>query len=232
MKPLSTSSAENEQVLRTSSSLSARPRVDAFLARVNPVHGRLIFAIDATQSRQPTWDMACQLQGEMFQEVAKIGGLDVQLVYFRGWGECVASRWMSDAKSLTGAMSDVTCRSGVTQIGKVLNHAGKEHQRNKVDALILISDACEETPADLYARASELGVPTFMFQEGDDDRTTGVYAEIAKLTAGAHCRFDSGAGQRLAELLKAVAVFAAGGLEALANQQTESARLLLTQIKQ
>jgi hypothetical protein len=114
----------------------------------------------------------------------------------------------------------------------VLNHARKEDQQHKVDALVLISDACEEIPVDLYAAARELGVPTFMFQEGDDDRTTGIYVELARLTGGAHCRFESGAGQRLAELLKAVAVFATGGLKALASQQTEAARLLLTQIKQ
>jgi hypothetical protein len=212
--------------------IQARPHIEAFLARVNPTRGRLIFAIDATASRQPTWDMASQLQSQMFETAAAIGGLDVQLVYFRGLGECVASRWMSDTKSLTSAMSDVTCRSGMTQIGKVLNHARKEHQQNKVDALILISDDCEEIPATLYGGARELGVPAFLFQEGDDDRTTGIYVEIARLTGGAHCRFDSGAGQRLAELLKAVAVYATGGLKALANQQTAVARLLLTQIKQ
>jgi hypothetical protein len=211
--------------------IQARPRVEAFLARVNPVRARLIFAVDATQSRQPTWDMACQQQGEMFQEVAKIGGLDVQLVYFRGWNECVASRWLTDAKSLAGIMSTVTCRGGPTQIGRVLNHVRKEHQQKKVDALVLISDACEEIPADLYAQARELGVPAFMFLESGTDHTAGIFAEIANVTGGATAKFDEGAAQRLADLLKAVAAFAAGGVKGLASQQTEAARLLLTQIK-
>jgi hypothetical protein len=158
-------------------------------------------------------------------------GLDVQLVYFRGWNECVASRWLTDAKSLAGIMSTVTCRGGPTQIGRVLDHARKEHQRKKVDALVLISDACEEIPADLYAAARELGVPAFLFQEGDDDQTAGVYAEIANITGGATAKFDAGAAARLADLLKAVAAFAAGGVKALASQQTEAARLLLTQVK-
>jgi hypothetical protein len=186
-------------VTTASSSGPTRPRVEAFLARVNPVRGRLIFALDATASRQPTWDTAAQRQAEMFETVANIGGLDVQLVYYRGWRECVASRWLSDAKSLTGIMSDVMCSAGHTQIGRVLNHARKEHQQKKVDALILISDACEETPADLYAEARELGVPAFMFQEGDNDQIAGIYAEIANLTGGASCRFDAGAAQRLAD---------------------------------
>src|SRR5947208_2185557 len=49
--------------------------------------GRLIFALDATTSRQPTWDQACRIQGEMFEATAALGGLDLQLVYFRGFNE-------------------------------------------------------------------------------------------------------------------------------------------------
>jgi hypothetical protein len=167
----------------------------------------------------------------MFETVAAFGGLDVQLVYYRGWRECVASRWLPDAKSLTGAMSKVMCAAGHTQIGRVLNHVHKEHRQKKVDALILISDACEEIPADLYAQARELGVPAFMFQEGNNDHIAGIYAEIADITGGATAKFDARAAQRLADLLKAVAAFATGGLQALATQKTDAATLLLTQIK-
>jgi hypothetical protein len=114
----------------------------------------------------------------------------------------------------------------------VLNHARKENAKQKVNALVLISDACEEGPAELYATARELGdVPVFMFQEGGDEHIAGIYAEIARLTGGAHCHFDSGSAQRLADLLKAVAAFAAGGVKALSAQKSEAARLLLTQIK-
>jgi hypothetical protein len=56
--------------------------------------GRLIFALDATMSRQETWDMACSMQGDMFRTVASIGGLNVQLVYYRGLDECRASHWV------------------------------------------------------------------------------------------------------------------------------------------
>ena len=128
-------------------------------------------------------------------------------------------------------MSRVTCAAGHTQIHKVLAHARKEHTREKINALILVSDACEEVPADLYAEAHELGVLCFLFQEGNDERIAEIYAEIARITGGAHCKFDAGAAQRLADLLKAVAAFAAGGIRALADQKSEAARLLLTQIK-
>src|SRR5687767_8071275 len=74
-----------------------------FLARVSTIapmsssgRGRLIFAMDATMSRQPTWDLALGLQADLFRAVKEVGGLDVQLVYFRGFGETRASKWVSD----------------------------------------------------------------------------------------------------------------------------------------
>jgi hypothetical protein len=206
--------------------------VEAFFSRINPVRGRLIFALDATASRQPTWDTAAQLQARMFETVTAIGGLDIQLVYFRGFTECVASKWMSDAKSRAAVMSRIRCASGPTQIARVLRHARRENQRNKINALIVIGDAYEEIPADLYSAARELGdVPVFMFQEGTDDRVASVYSEIANITGGASDRFDVGAARRLADLLRAVAAFATGGVKALAAQQTEAATLLLTQLR-
>jgi hypothetical protein len=211
---------------------TTRVHLEKFFSRVNPLRGRLIFALDATASRQPTWDTASHLQAQMFETVTAIGGLDIQLVYYRGYAECVASRWLSDPKVLAGIMSRVTCALGHTQIRKVLAHARKENTREKIHAVIVISDACEETAHDLYAEARELaGVPVFMFQEGGDEHVSKIYAEIARITGGAHCKFDAGAAQRLADLLKAVAAFAAGGVKALAGQNTEAARLLLTQIK-
>jgi hypothetical protein len=209
-----------------------RTHLEQFFSRIDPVRGRLIFALDATASRQPTWDTAAQLTTQMFGTVAAIGGLDVQLVFYRGHDQCTASRWQSDARALAAAMQVVTCMAGHTQIRRVLTHTQKENARQKIAALVLISDACEERPADLYNAARELAnVPAFMFQEGDDEHVAGIYAEVARLSGGAHCRFDSGSAQRLADLLKAVAIFAAGGLQALSAQKSEAARLLLAQIK-
>src|SRR3982074_3149100 len=83
---------------RAPAAASARSEIDAFLAQVKGLapstqpgkRGRLIFALDATMSRQPMWDTACRLQADMFREAAAIGGLDVQLVYYRGLSECGA----------------------------------------------------------------------------------------------------------------------------------------------
>ena len=200
--------------------------------------GRLVFAMDATMSRQPTWDMALALQAEMFTVVKDVGGLDVQLVYFRGADECRASKWVSNPDALARLMSGVECHGGYTQIRKVLTHTVKEAGTRKVNALVLVGDAMEENIDDLCGRAGELaliGCPVFLFQEGNDATVSRTFKEIARLTKGAHCRFDAGSAAQLKALLTAVAVYAAGGQKALLALSQSSngagARLLLSQIK-
>ena len=205
---------------------SARRDVDAFLetvaatpaVRARGSRGRLIFALDATASRGPTWDQACHIQAEMFQEAEALGGLDIQLVFYRGFGECKASRFMSDASSLRASMTSVTCLGGRTQIGKVLGHVARTARRDKVDALVFVGDAFEEELDPVCAVAGELGmlgVPAFMFHEGHDSTSRKAFEEIARLAGGACCGFDTGSAQQLRELLRAVAVYAVGGRSAL-----------------
>jgi len=222
-----------------------RAEIDAFLQKVKAIgpataaqgpRGRLIFALDATMSRQPTWDVACTLQADMFREAASAGGLDIQLVYFRGLAECRASGWVAGSDKLAALMSRIDCRGGQTQIGKVLSHARAEHARKKVQALVFVGDAMEEPIDALCAAAGELGllgVPVFMFQEGHDAVAENAYREIARLSHGAWCRFDAGAAHELRELLRAVAAYAAGGRRALTalSAKSSSAQALLAQLK-
>jgi hypothetical protein len=206
---------------------ASRAEIDAFLAKVRSFEraapsgrGRLIFALDATMSRQPTWDTACRLQADMFLEAQAIGGLDVQLVYFRGGDECRASRWVSEPKALASLMEKIDCRGGFTQLGRVLVHARNEAGKGKVQALVYVGDAMEEEIDDLCATAGELGlrgIPAFMFQEGDGPIAESAFREIARLSRGAYCRFDAGAAHELRELLRAVAAYAAGGMQALSD---------------
>ena len=72
----------------------------------------------------------------------------------------------------------------------------------KVQALVFVGDAMEEKLDDLCDAAGELGVPAFLFQEGDDPIAEQAFREIARLTRGAYCRFDPGAAHQLAELLR------------------------------
>lgn len=193
-------------------------RMKALAPATTVGRGRLVFAMDATMSRQPTWDMALALQAEMFDVVREIGGLDVQLVFFRGAGECRASRWVADPAALARLMTTVQCRGGFTQIRKVLSHVRGETEKGRVSALVYVGDCMEEEIDDLCGRAGELaliGVPVFLFQEGSDAKAAQAFREIASLTHGAYCRFDHGSAEQLRELLKAVAVYAAGGQQAL-----------------
>jgi hypothetical protein len=221
---------------------SARSDIDAFLQRVKSLgpantagqRGRLIFAMDATMSRRPVWDTACKLQGDMFKETAAIGGLNVQLVYYRGLQECRSSGWVSDARALGGLMEKIDCRGGHTQIGRVLAHARRETEAQKVQALVFVGDAMEEPIDDLCAAAGQLGllgVPVFMFQEGHEPVAEQAFREIARLSRGAYCPFDMTAAHELGELLRAVATYAAGGLKALANMKNRGAIKLLEQLR-
>jgi len=196
--------------------------------------GRLILALDATMSRQPTWDMACRLQGEMFDAAGKTGGLEVQLTYFRGFAECRASKFVRDTASLKDLMTQIDCRAGNTQIGKVLAHTLKEATRQKVDALVYIGDAMEEEIDALAEQAGRLGlrgVPVFVFQEGSNATAEAAFREIARLSKGAWFRFDRNAAARLAKLLSSVAVFAAGGLKALEARNLPEDRILIEHMR-
>jgi hypothetical protein len=218
---------------------SAAGDVDQFLAAVKQMpaatgEGRLVFAMDATMSRQPTWDTALSIQGQMFMEAKKAGGLNVQLVYFRGFNECKASRWVSDPEALAKLMTTVDCRGGNTQIGRVLSHVKSAAAKAKINAVIFVGDACEENVDGLCQAAGEiglLGVPMFMFQEGSDVTADRAFREIAKLTRGAYFRLDAGSPQALAALLGAVAAYASGGKRALEAQGSNAARALLSQLK-
>jgi hypothetical protein len=223
---------------------SPRAEIDSFLDQVRALgpstatgrRGRLIFALDATISRQPTWDRACKLQAEMFGAAAQAGGLDIQLVYYRGLAECRASPWIADPHRLGALMSGIACQGGQTQIAKVLAHARRENDNGKVAVLVFVGDAMEESLDELCARAGELGllnVKAFMFQEGYDAVCERAFREIARLTGGAFCRFAPGAAHELAELLRAAAAYAAGGVNALADLKARGAGVakLIEQLK-
>ncbi len=213
--------------------------VAAFVAKMKSVgplatgaRRRLIFAMDATMSRAPTWDMALAHQAEMFAAVKAAGGLDVQLVYFRGFGECRASKWVSDPDALARLMTTVSCQGGKTQIGKVLGHARAEASHGRVSSMVYVGDCVEEDIDLLCAKAGELklaGIPVFAFQEGRDATASVAFKAIARITGGAHCSFDHGAAGQLRDLLTAVAVYAAGGrqaLEALSDRSGGARQLL------
>ena len=228
----------------TQASSTPASMIESFLdeaKRLGPVasgspQARLIFALDATMSRQPTWDLACRVQAEMFTAASQAGGLLVQLVYFRGFDECRSSRWVSDPRALLDLMTKIDCRGGQTQIARVLRHVRSEASRSPLKVLVYVGDAMEEPIDDLCTLAGELGllgVKAFMFHEGHDPDAAQAFREMARLTGGAYARFDIGAPQALAELLRAAAAYAASGVEGLTRlaPHNEQARGLLTAMK-
>lgn len=224
---------------------SDKDDIAEFLAKVasTPVRqnsgksGRLIFAIDATASRQPTWDHASHLQREMFDEAGSIGGLELQVAFFRGFGEFKATAWTNNSRALARPMSRVFCLGGHTQIEKVLKHGLKQTKKEPVNALVFVGDSMEEEADRLCHLAGQLGmlgVPVFVFQEGSDTLAEQCFRQISKLSGGAYCRFDGASAAALRDLLRAVAVYAAGGRKALDDFSRKTGGetlLLLKQIK-
>jgi hypothetical protein len=206
-------------------------QVAAFLEKVRTVRGRIAFVVDVTMSREQTWDAAAQLQAEMFAEAAKLGGLEMQVIYFRGADEVGASAWTSDARELQQMMTSIRCQSGHTKYARAFARVRKEHEREAINAVIVVGDALEETPAALFDAVTGLGVPFFCFQERTDPEVRRAFEEVARLTKGAYSTFDTGAIAQLRELLRAVAAFAVGGLTALSDLRTEASRKLLGQMK-
>jgi hypothetical protein len=223
---------------------STKSEIDSFIKKVRSTSvvksakesGRLIFAMDATASREPTWDRACNIQGEMFNDTAALGGLDIQLCYYRGFGEFEASPWMSSSDELLRRMTRVSCRGGFTQIEKVLRQTIKQTKHKKVQALVFVGDCMEEDADRLCHLAGELGllgVPAFLFHEGAELVAQRTFKQIAQMTGGAYCPFDATSAGQLRDLLSAVAVYAAGGQAALqdfSKNRSEVVRRLTRQL--
>ena len=200
---------------------------------VEDVPNRLIFALDATASRDPTWDMAMSLHAELFN-TASASNLSIQLVYYRGFNQFQVSSWSNTASALLEKMQQVRCLGGATQIARFLAHVQKEAHETKLKAAVFIGDACEEKPDEIFSIAGQLGllrVPVIALQEGHDVYANHILGGIALRSGGAHIPFASGSVAELAQLLGAVATFATQGINALKKLESRAARLLLTQIK-
>ena len=136
-----------------------------------------------------------------------------------------------------GVSTGVTCAAGHTQIARVLRHALKESRERRLHALVFVGDCCEEDVDAVGHEAGQLGLlglPVFVFQEGDDRTASRLFPQIAKLTRGAYFRFDRSSPDELKRLLGAVAAYAAGGRSALlkyGKDQGGAAALLTNQMK-
>ena len=216
-----------------------RQDVDAFLAevrarppRASGTRGRLLFALDATASRQPAWDEAAHLTARMFDAAEALGGLALRLCFFRGFREFRAGPWHDSAAPLQRAMASVRCAAGHTQIERVLDFALEATRSEPIAAVVYVGDCVEEDADRLCGRAGELGLmgtPLFAFHEGRDAAAADIFRQMARASGGAFACFDAGAADQLGALLRAVAAYAAGGrpaLEDLAKREAPARALL------
>jgi hypothetical protein len=213
------------------STRSDKQSIDQFIHQVGKMprqgaeQGRLIFALDATASREATWDQACDLQSELFVAARELGGLAIQLCYYRGFRSFKSTGFVTATGQLLELMNGVSCLGGRTQISRVLAHAVKETRSKPVKAVIFIGDCCEESIDELCHTAGELGMlrtPVFMFQEGSDAHARAVFQQVSKLSGGAYTPFDRNSPQVLKDLMAAVAVYASGGARALQDYSSRS----------
>lgn len=225
--------------------VASRSEISNFLAKVASTApastfgkvSRLLFAMDATASREPTWDRACHLQSQMFTATSDLGDLHVQLCHYSGFNYFAASDWCRSASALMNQMNHVRCLGGHTQIKKVLQHAIQEHSKSRLKAIIFVGDAIEENSDNLCHLAGQLGVlglPLFMFHEGTDQGVGSVFKQMAELSGGAYAPFNLESASELKELLSAVAVFTTGGRAALEQfeRKTHRPTLLTRQLKE
>ena len=231
--------------LKSNEKPSESNAVDRFIAEKTgrlPGSAKLIFALDATASRGPTWDMARGLTSDMIREAASVGQLEMQLVFFSGGMDtprrCAVSEWTTDPVQFVQAMERVRCQSGYTQIAKTLEHAVNETMRDRVSATVLIGDMCEAEGGDNIDRVAQtahrlgqLRTPVFAFLEGNDRTAEAAFRKIAELSHGAFGRFDAGGAKQLGEMLKAAALYAVGGVDALAGRADSGSALLLGQLR-
>ncbi len=170
----------------------------------------ICFVIDATGSRQHSWQQAQRTQAEMFDAVKSAGNLKLSIVCHRGnrVSDLGTFATPADAKR---SMAAVSCEAGNTEIiGSLKAAMGK-----KPSTIIMIGDCFEENFGDLQQVCSKLAaeqIRVYAFVEGNDPNGQHAYKMAADLTGGIFQPF--GSGLDLSDLCVAAAVFDVGGQQA------------------
>ena len=200
--------------------------------------GRLVFALDATMSRQPTWDLACRLQGEMFtRDGADRRARRPARLFSRPRRVQGVEMGVRCGSRLGALMTRIDCRGGNTQIGTGPRPCHRGDAPRAASGAWSSSatrwrrtiDGC----APRRASSLSLGVPVFVFQEGRDPSPNGRSARSRESAAAPGARFDAVVRTELAALLRAVAAYAAGGRRrprGAVRPRRGGARLLLQQM--
>ena len=185
------------------------------------------FLIDATASREHTWEQAQTIQAKMFKAVSGLKAVSLRLVYF-GDNRLTALGWENNPNSVARHMAAVRCHAGLTQIIEGLQSFINEGPEEKAAAIILIGDCFEENSGQAERAAillKEKGIKLFSFIEGDDPTAQFVFRRLSEITGGKFARF--GSDLPLSDLCEGVALLASGGEKALGRLKNKNVQKLL-----
>ncbi|MCD8566387.1 MAG: VWA domain-containing protein [Alphaproteobacteria bacterium] len=186
-------------------------------------NGRVGFIIDATGSRESTWNEAQKIQTDMFSSVAGKGGLKLKLTHFGG-STLSVHEWMDDPNAVASKMKEVSCMLGLTQIIKALEAFLVDNPKEAASSIILVGDSFEENIEELGPFCEKLknqGTKVFSFLEGDDLQAKQAFSMLSEKTGGAFAVF--GKDMPLEDLCQGVALMAVGGTAALRHLKNKAA---------
>lgn len=195
----------------------SKPKDSSKLASALKKTPKLLFAMDATASRQASWDVAQEITLSMFDVIP--GGLKIALAHHSGGQLREVTDFKDDSSFFKKKINAVRCVAGETALNQVLENASEIPGLN---SLIYIGDAFEENPASAFEIARKLkakGVPCFLFQEGDNPYVKETFTSIAEITGGAVFPFAMDSLLHVRERLDAIAAFAAGGMKLLQEKR-------------
>lgn len=191
------------------------------------VRARLLFAFDATASREWAWEGSKKVTDALFEVLP--GKLDVALAVHGGSRVHTYTRYFTEAGRLRDRAARIRCETGETRLLDILARVTQETPAAEV--VVYIGDAFEESKPKASRLADRLkaqGTRVIILQDGCDGETADVFANIAARSGGALLPFDLSSLERLRELLGAVAVLAVGGEKLLeAKRETLPGALLL-----
>ena len=185
-----------------------------------PCRPRLVFAVDATASREPAWAAARQVTDALVKALP--GELDVALAVHGGSRVHTFTAFTSDASTLRDRAAGVACHAGMTRLLPILATSLKQQS---VRVVIYIGDVFEESLPQGRQLADAMGgrgTKLIVLHDTADPgarRDAEVFWDLAKRTGGCVLPFDAGASGKLRDILSAVAVYAVGGEKLLRERR-------------
>ena len=181
---------------------------------------RLVFAVDATASREPAWAAARQVTDALVKALP--GELDVALAVHGGSRVHTFTAFTNDPATLRDRTAGVTCEAGLTRLLPILSASLKQPS---VRVIVYIGDVFEENVTQGRGLADSLGqrgAKLIVLHDTADPsarRDAELFWDLAKRTGGCVLPFDVNAPGRLRDILSAVAVYAVGGEKLLREKR-------------